>query len=140
MKTIFEKNYDLMLKMAIIHNGDVPNYRKSLSQGYMDLVVERNSLLDGMKNQNCIGFSMSHYYSQNGDLCSDPTMEILFYPDMNMVEAISFEMSSPPIYTVVYKDGMINVQAKKDVNSFLNQWLRGLVEQGHGANWVSQAK
>ncbi|HDS1208431.1 TPA: hypothetical protein QDZ84_003470 [Shewanella algae] len=138
MKSVYEKNYDLMVKLAIIRDGDVSNYRKSLSQGYMDLVVKRNSLLDGMKNQNCIGFSMAHYYTQNGDLCSDPVMEILFYPDLDMVEAFSFEMSIPPIYTVVYLDEKVNIKAKKELNDFLNQWLRNLVEQGHGVNWVSQ--
>ncbi|MEH6467966.1 MAG: hypothetical protein V7722_10070, partial [Porticoccus sp.] len=79
MKTVFEKNYDLMVKLGIIlEDNTVPSYRKSISSGVMDLVVERNELTDGFNDQKCIGFSIAHYFVQCGDLCSDPIMEILY--------------------------------------------------------------
>lgn len=141
MKTVFEKNYDLMVKLGIIlEDNSVPSYRKSISSGVMDLVVERNELTDGFNDQKCIGFSIAHYFVQCGDLCSDPIMEILYYPDTNMVEAYSIEMSLPPMYEVVYPlPGKVNVKAKKSQNSFLHSWLNNLVAQGHGVKWEDRS-
>ena len=37
MKTVFEKNYVLMVKLGIIlEDNTVPSYRKSISSGVMD--------------------------------------------------------------------------------------------------------
>lgn len=137
MKTVFEKNYNLMVKLGIILNDKtVPFYRKSISLGAMDLVVERNELHDGFNDQKCIGFSIAHYFVQNRDLCADPFMEILYYPDTNLVEAYSFEMSLHPMHEVVYPlPGKVNAKAKKVQNSFLHSWLNNLVAQGHGVKW-----
>lgn len=137
MKTVFEKNYDLMVQLGIIpEGGDVPLHRASTSDGFMDLVVERNTLHDGANGQNCIGFSMAHYFVQCGDLCSDPLMEILYHPDLKMVEAYTFEMSIPPTYQEVYPvPGKVDLKAKSSQNEFLNQWLNNLVMQGHGKIW-----
>lgn len=142
MKTVYEKNYDLMVRLGIIPaDGKIPAYRKSVASGVMNLVVERNILLDGFNGQACIGFSMAHYFVQNGDLCSDPVIEVLFYPELNMVEAITFEMSIPPVYKRVYpSEGQVNIREKASQNSFLSSWLKNLVAQGHGVNWINKSE
>jgi hypothetical protein len=138
MKTVYEKNYDLMIHLGIIpESNDFPLYRKSISPGYMDLIVERNKFCDEYNNgQKCIGFSIAHYFVQNGTLCSSPLMEILYHPELKMVEAYTFEMSEPPIYWEVYPQlGKVNLQEKKSQNEFLSEWLNNLVMQKHGKRW-----
>jgi len=61
----------------------------------MDLHVESRVHLNGFKT-GAIGLSLEHSYSQNGDTCSDPFMEILMYPEGSgpgMVEVYSFDVS-----------------------------------------------
>lgn len=141
METVYEKNYKLMVELGIIpENGHIPSYRKSISEGVMDLVVERNQLLDGVNGQKCIGFSMAHYFVQCGDLCSDPLMEVLYHPETKMVEAYTFEMSIPPMYQEVYPvPDKVDQRAKKSQNEFLYHWLKNLVMQGHGKTWEDRS-
>ena len=103
MKYLYEENFKLMLQLGILSKKEgIHSHKKSVMPGMMDLVVERNQLLDGYNDQDCLGFSMAHYFCQNGDLCSDPIMEILYYPKSELVEAFSFEISIPPTYQLVF--------------------------------------
>ena len=139
-KTVYETNYERLLKLSIFSEDvEVSSHRKSISDGFMDLVVERNTLLDDVTGNKGLGFSLAHYYVQNGDLCSDPLMEIIIYPDTKKVEAFSFEMSLPPVYQVVYPEpGKVYLRLRKELNDFLRQWLNNLIDQGHGKNWIDK--
>lgn len=90
------------------------------SSGFMDLVIEKLG-----ENH----FSLTHYYEQNGDLCPDPDMEIKVFPKEKMAEALSFQDQFG--YRKVYPDlNHVNIKAKKELNEFLDTWLKNLHEQG----------
>ncbi|MCW8886701.1 MAG: hypothetical protein OQK12_15855 [Motiliproteus sp.] len=134
-KTIFETNYDRLIKLGVISKDGVVSSqcRRSQVAGLMDWVVERLPSLDGASgNDEGIAVSLAHYFEQNGDLCKDPEMVVLIYPSQRMVEAFTFEMSIPPIYQQVFPEpGKLYPQLRKELNSFLRQWLNNLIEQHH---------
>lgn len=107
--------------------------RKSKVNGFMDLhfdVLQRE--------KDYLVIALAHYYEQNGDLMKDPDMEIKVYLDKKMpyAEALNFSQDGPlQIYQEVYfeKDGqkMVYPKLKKQLNTFLNTWLRNIINQGH---------
>jgi len=99
----------------------------------MDWVVERLPYLDGASgNDEGIAVALTHYFEQNGDLCKDPEMVVLIYPPQRMVEAFTFEMSIPPVYQQVFPESeKFYPQLRKELNSFLRQWLNNLIAQQH---------
>ena len=138
-KSIYETNYDRLIKLGVItKDGAMPKpYRKSYTNGFMDLVLERVEHMDGVSGNSGVAFSMAHYFRQNGDLCKDPEMVVIVYPTLKMVEALTFEQSMPPIYQVVFPEpGKFYPQLRKELNGFFRLWLNNLIDQGHGNNWV----
>jgi|OM-RGC.v1.025929869 uncharacterized protein YqiB (DUF1249 family) len=136
--TIYEKNYKLLKKLGIIQGDLSVKEGISTAAGYMDLHVESRVHLNGFKT-GAIGLSLEHSYSQNGDTCSDPFMEILMYPEGSgpgMVEVYSFDVSIPPKHILVYKNSdTVDLSSKRSLNDFLHDWLINLSEQGHGKHW-----
>ncbi|BFM18911.1 hypothetical protein R50073_50940 (plasmid) [Maricurvus nonylphenolicus] len=134
-KTVYETNYDRLVKLGVISKeGVVPDQtRRSEMANLMDWVVERLPGLDGASgNEHGIAVSLGHYFEQNGDLCKDPEMVVLIYPAQKVVEAFTFEMSIPPIYQQVFPEpGKVIPSLRKELNSFLRQWLNNLIEQQH---------
>ncbi|AEF05688.1 DUF6908 domain-containing protein [Alteromonas naphthalenivorans] len=134
-KTIYETNYDRLIKLGVVTKaGAVAGQcRRSEVPELMDWVVERLPHLDGASgNEEGVAVSLAHYFEQNGDLCKDPEMVVLIYPSQRMVEAFTFEMSIPPIYQQVFPEpGKFIPQLRKELNSFLRQWLNNLIEQNH---------
>ena len=134
-KTIYETNYDRMVKLGVItKDGVVPDQcRRSGVPGLMDWVVERLLHLDGASgNDGGIAVSLAHYFEQNGDMCKDPEMVVLIDPSQRMAEAFTFEMSLPPIYQQVFPEpGKFHPQLRKELNTFLRQWLNNLIDQRH---------
>lgn len=140
MGIIYEKNYELLVQLGVIGDGKLLHQSaRSQVASMMDLVVEERGFLDGFNNQSCIGVSLAHYFESNGDLCSDPFMEMLVYPETKMVEAYSFEMSMPPVYHEVYPSpGFVLTEFKVSLNDFLSDWLKNLVAQNHGKEWIAE--
>jgi len=138
-KTIFETNFDRIVKLGIVTEGVThPAYRKSTSGGYMDLIVERVPDLDERNAQKGIAISLAHYFTQNGDLCSDPEMVILVHPSLKMVEVLTFQQAIPALYQEVYPEpGFVHPKLKVSLNRFLRTWLSNLIDQDHGKNWIS---
>jgi len=135
---IYEIIYKRLEKLDIVTDGKAKKYRKSKSDPYMDFIVEK--IADDLPNDNK-GFviSIAHYFEQNGDLCCDPEMTIAIYPESKQAEALSFQQAIPPIYQRVYPEpGMVSPRLKKDLNSFLKQWLKNLIDQDHGKNWEAK--
>ena len=136
---IYETIYKRLEKLGIIADGKSKNYRRSKSDPYMDLVVEKTG--DDLPNDNK-GFviSLAHYFEQNGDLCCDPEMTIAIYPETRTAEALTFQQDRPPIYQQVYPEpNMYSPRLKKDLNSFLKQWLKNLIDQDHGKEWENRS-
>lgn len=78
--------------------------------------------------------ALSHLFEQNGDMVPDPDMQLRILPEMEMVEAISFQDQFT--YKEVYPDQgdgkeYVNLRLKKALNQFLSQWLTNIIRQGH---------
>lgn len=99
--------------------------------GLMDLHMDN---LGKDKDGNYL-ISLMHNYQQEGDVMRDPDMEIRLMPGMQAAEALTFHQSNPPVYQNVYvqREGkqLVNLKLKKQLNAFLNQWLRNIINQGH---------
>jgi hypothetical protein len=81
-------------------------------------------------------FSLCHYFEENGVLCEDPEMVVRVFPPRGdhpgRLEALVFQQSLPPVYSVVYPEpGMMVPRLKRELNAFLGVWLRNLKAQGH---------
>jgi hypothetical protein len=125
-KMIYEQNYKRLKKLIPdLENLPANCYRKSKSNGFMDLSFE---ILSSSKDQFIC--AMAHYFEQNGDLVADPDMEIRVVLSMKMIEALTYQDQFG--FRVVYPEpGKVNLQAKKELNQFLGQWLKNLIDQGH---------
>ena len=128
----------LIEKLAKARNIDLEQsgaHFKAQSPGFMDLVVEnigRNRV------------SVTHYYSQNGDLCQDP--EIVFWTCPIDGKWYAIEWTTPPIYlfgrtaggwqkvlwlnsdATMWEKGSPKAQA--DLATFANKWSTNLRRQG----------
>jgi uncharacterized protein YqiB (DUF1249 family) len=70
---------------------------------------------------------------QNGDVMSDPYMEVRIYPEMKMAEALTFRNDYLWIFREIYPEpGKYYPKLKKELNDFLNKWLKSMIEiQGY---------
>jgi N12 class adenine-specific DNA methylase len=122
-KDITKSNYDLLEDLIPgILNGKF-NYMKFRAKGFMDLIVERPED-DRM--------SLSHYYSQNGDLMSDPDMELIIDTENRRVYAETFQQDNMAIFhRVTDGNGIKNEDLADELNYFLEDWLTNIKAQGH---------
>ena len=101
----------------------IEGHGKSVARGLMDLnldVIERTP--------EKMVIALSHYYKHpTGDMIADPDMAIAVYRDA--AEALTYQDTFG--YRVVHHGDYVDMRAKKELNVFLNQWLRNLIEQGH---------
>ncbi len=130
MRTIYHRLYD-KLQPIVKALGD-EEYVKLESKGFMDLHVNRLY----SEEEGAIRLSLAHRFIQNGDSMADPDMEVHVYPDRDMAEALTFQQDGYlAIYNRVYhisEDGakMVNTRMKKELNTFLNFWLKNIKDQG----------
>ena len=134
-KIIYETMYNKLVKLGIIdQDGSLKfnEYIKLKSGIFMDLNIDHLSHKDDDRS---IVISLAHNYVQDGDVMADPDMEIRIIPSMKMVEAMTFQQDSTGTYQQVYlRDGRFYPTLKKDLNDFLNYWLKNLIEQGFSNN------
>ena len=128
---IYETMYNKLVKLGIINEDGglkFDEYLKLKSGNYMDLNIDHLSHKDDDRS---IVISLAHNFIQNGDVMADPDMEIKIIPSMKMVEALTFQQDSTGTYQQVYlEDGRFYPTLKKDLNDFLNSWLKNLIQQG----------
>ena len=134
-KRIYETMYNKLVKLGIINqDGSLKfnEYIKLKSGIFMDLNIDHLSHKDDDRS---IVISLAHNYIQEGDVMADPDMEVKIIPSMKMVEALTFKQDSTGTYQQVYlEDGRFYPTLKKDLNDFLNYWLKNLIEQGFSNN------
>ena len=127
----YERNYarlEALMGQPLCELRSGRSYRLR-APGFMDLVVE---VLPQDSETGATVLSLCHYFEMNGDLCQDPEMTVRVFSSAGMIEALSFQQSLPPIYSVVYPEpGRVDVRMKQDLNAFLSLWLRNLTAQGH---------
>ena len=123
---IYENNYKKLLHLIPDLETASLEARKLKADGFMDLNIDML-----YKEEDHTVMALSHYYKHpSGDMIADPDMEIAVYPERKMVEALSYQDFFG--YRRVYPEpGKINPRAKKELNSFLGQWLSNLKSQGH---------
>ena len=141
-RTAMEMNYERFMK--VLNKCDSKNLLKPLddenddlrnchlkSDGFMDLVVEYLYSDEGWDV-----YSMAHYYVQEGDLMSDPEMEIRVNHGRQMAEAITITQSAMGEYQQVYftrEDGtkLYNPRLQKELQEFLTMWLNNINIHGY---------
>ena len=111
--------------------SDPEGYAKLKAEGFMDLNIDViNWKEDGQKGT--FRIALAHNFVQNGDVMADPDMEIRIHRENKMVEALTYQLDSLGIYNVVYPEpGIEYRKLKRELNSFLNTWLRNIIQQGH---------
>lgn len=87
MSLIYEKNYAKLTTLLNLEELREKGFLKLKSPELMDLNAD---FLRKEKNGNII-IALAHDYTQNGDVITDPDMEIRILPKMKMAEALTFQ-------------------------------------------------
>ncbi len=125
-RSVYEMIFERLLKLGIIDaEGKILySYMKFEASGFMPLHVD---WIDADK------ISIAHNGIQNGDVIADPDMIVHIVPEMKMAEALTFQNDYLGIFQEVYPEpGKFYPKLKTELNSFLNSWLKRVIEdQGH---------
>lgn len=123
---IYQRNYRKLLQLIpMLH--EIKSAVKLTAPGFMDLNVD---VLQHHHKKTVI--ALSHYYKHpSGDMIADPDMTIAVYSEAQTIEALTYQDCFG--YRRVYSDDMtaFSPSTKKELNSFLGQWLTNLLEQSH---------
>ncbi len=131
-------NYDLLIELDILsEEGQLRECSKLQSSGFMDLVLEPLPFMNSITEDDAVFFSLAHYRLENGDMCQDPEMVLMAYPDKREVHAFSFQQAIPPIYHEVFdENGRERKMLRNQLNSFLHTWITtGIQQQFDAAQW-----
>lgn len=123
-QSLERSNYTKLLKLV----PNILTFREALkltSPGFMDLNVD---LIEAGKDYLIV--ALSHYFLMNGDMVSDPDMQIRIFPEQRMVEALTYQDQF--VYQEVYiREGVYRAGLKLKLDQFLGFWLGNLLAQGH---------
>ena len=119
---VYERLYNEL--QALVVDWDFSYLKFEAGEGFMPLVIEKLT-----EDDEQIVISMTHYFKQNGDLIPDPDMEIRVKVKDKVAEALSFRDQYS--YRQVYHGKMINLQTKRELNWFLQCWLKNIKAQGY---------
>lgn len=125
MTSIYEDIYKKLQKIGILdeHGTMKVEYMKFSSPGLMDLSVDKlfNDII-----------SLAHNGLQNGDIMADPDMQVQIYPKNKSAEALTFQNDYLELFQEVYPEpGKYRPRLKRELNQFLNDWLKIMIEQGY---------
>jgi len=121
-RTVYEMIFAMLQQMGIIDKSGKmqADYMKFVSSGLMPLNVDKLT---------SDTIALAHNGKQNGDVMADPDVEVKIYPEMKMAEAPTFRNDYLGIYQEVYPEpGKYYPKLKKELNAFLNDWLRNMIE------------
>lgn len=127
-ETIYKRLYQLIPEL-----DQVKEYKGLEAPGFMKLGVD---ILH--RDDKGIVVALSHYYKHpSGDMIPDPDMVVYVHRVKNEAQALSYQ--DMYIYTEVYSNsdtfyGVLDnpdLRAQKSLNTFLAQWLKNLLAQGH---------
>ena len=137
-KSINERIYDKLEKLGVISLSSVDAAKSVIDPdgGMMDLNYDNlgTRKLD-LGNNVSYDIALAHNYIQNGDVMADPDMEIRIYPEARYAEALTYQLDGLGIFQRVYPEpGKVYPKIKRELNQFLNQWMKNCIDQGHGFN------
>ena len=142
-KNIHELIFAKLEKLGITSiEGDAAKSVIDPNGGMMDLNYDRLGCrkLD-LGNYVSYDIALAHNYIQNGDVMADPDMEIRVYPEIKHAEALTYQLDGLGIFQRVYPEpGKVYPKLKRELNQFLNQWLKNCIDQGHTFNNVEMAQ
>ena len=119
---VFKAIFSKLQQIGILDESGImqAEYMKFKCDGLMDLNV------DNLLNNR---IALAHNGVQNGDVMSDPDVEVRIYPDPKMAEALTFQNDYLGIYQEVYPEPRkYYPKLKKDLNEFLNEWLQNIID------------
>lgn len=126
---VYTRNFKKLVKLGIINDEGKLQFQDAISLksgAFMDLNLDDL----GKDETGNIRFSMAHNFEQNGDIMADPDMEIRVIPEMQSVEALTYQLDSMGIFQRVYPEpNKVDPKVKKELNSFLGKWLTNLIQQ-----------
>jgi len=126
---IYQRNFNRLVKLGIINAKGELQFKEAVKikkGGLMDLNLD---YLEEDKQGHVI--AMAHNYVQHGDVMADPDMQIRIIPVMHSIEALTFQQDNMGTFQEVYpKPNFVNPKAKKELNTFLEMWLKNLIDQG----------
>ena len=136
-KNIHELIFAKLEKLGITSiEGDAAKSVIDSDGGMMDLNYDRLGCrkLD-LGNYVSYDIALAHNYIQNGDVIADPDMEIRIYPEIKYAEALTYQLDGLGIFQRAYPElGKVCPRIKRELNQFLNQWLKNCIDQGHTFN------
>lgn len=127
---IYETIYKKLKKLGVIDLvTNKQDYSKSEIENFMPLSFDTL-----FSDDSVTVIALAHNYKQNGDLMADPDMQIAIHKH-GMAEALTYQQDNLGIYQEVYdtfpNPKQMKTRLKKELNSFLNQWLTNCLSQGH---------
>ena len=135
---IYAKLLRLIPDLALLRPGMA---RVSRSSGWMNLYLDVLAIEGEPGKTRWLRLSLAHYYQQNGDQVPDPDMElrVSLDPSWPMAEALNITQGGILFRAVYPQPGLVDVRAKRDLNSFLELWLRNALDQGHSLGTGTEA-
>jgi uncharacterized protein YqiB (DUF1249 family) len=121
-RNVYEMIFARLQEIGILdENGMMQaDYLKFKSPGLMDLNVDK--LTDDT-------IALAHNGKQNGDVMADPDLEVRINREGKMAEALTFQNDYLGIFQQVYPEpGKYYPRLKKELNAFLNDWLKNMIE------------
>jgi len=128
---IYERIYNKLSKIVNLEELKKKMYIKKTSAGMMDLSFDflYNETKDSFR------IAIAHNYVQNGDLMSDPDMEIRISPASKTAEALTYQQDNLGVYHQVYQEVektiYVNPELKKELNGFLDKWLTTILKSNY---------
>ncbi len=127
---VYIRNFKRLIEIGIINDKGELQFQEAIklkSKPFMDLNIDHLSHKDG---NDFTVIAIAHNYIQNGDVMAEPDMEIKIIPEMQSIEALTYQLSSMGIYQQVYPDANhVIPKLKKDLNLFLEMWLINIKAQ-----------
>ena len=118
-KLIYERIYQKLSQVIDFESLRKKKYLKYKSSSLMDLHID----FLRVEENDAFVIAMAHNFTKNGDVMAVPDMEIRIFPNTQMAEALTFQFDVFGIFQRVYYDNKINVGLKKDLSSYLVDWL-----------------
>ena len=127
---VYIRNFKRLIELGIINDKGELQFNEAVSlksKPFMDLNLD--DLGKDIKGYTM--FAMAHNFKQHGDIMADPDMQIRIIPEMQSIEALTYQLDSMGIFQRVYNEDYTKVipRLKKELNSFLEKWLINLKQQ-----------
>ncbi len=121
---VFDRNYKLLTELCPkIKEIHIFEHLVLKSENHLPLhITFINQSTDFLK------IAITHYKKQNDDLIPDPELIIKFHKTYKIVEVLSYqdEFGFVPVYN---ERGEIDIQRRDELNNFLRNWLRRLLQE-----------